>query len=103
MKSHDRVKIKLLIALLSVSITLIVIFLFFIDKSLSWNAYKIVSCIIVSLWIFFLIPAIRNAYLINKGNSLEEWFRMGFNFGASGIIFPILFAPYYGVKYYLSI
>ena len=99
----DVVKTKLLILVLSVITTSIVILLFFLDTSLEWNAYKIASCVVVNLWIFFIIPAIRNSYLLNKGKPLEEWFRMGLCFGASGILFPILFAPYYGVKYYLNI
>ena len=99
----DKAKIKLLILLLSVIITSIVILLYFLDTSLEWNSYKIVSCVVINIWIFFMIPAIRNSYMLNKDKSLEEWFKMGLSFGASRISFPILFAPYYGVKYYLNL
>ncbi len=99
----DKIKIKLLVALLSVGITSIAIMLFFLDDSLEWNAYKIVSCIIVGLWVFFIIPAIRNSYLLNEGKSLEEWFKMGFCFGASRIMFSILLAPFFGIKYYFDL
>lgn len=98
----DRIKTKLLVASLSVIIASIVVMLYFLDISLEWNVYKTISCIIVVVWVFFIIPAIRNSYLLNEGKPLGEWFKMGLNFGASGIMFPILLAPYYGVKYYFG-
>ena len=103
MKKGDRGKTKLYIFLASLLLTLVSILLFFLDNSLGWNVEKIVSCVVVNLWIFFVIPAIRNSYLVNEGKSLGEWFKMGFHFGASGIAYPILFAPYYGVKYYFNL
>ncbi len=99
---NDKVKNKLLIALLSIIITAIAVGLFFIDESLPWNLYKVVSCTIVGLWMFFIIPALRKSYLLNADKSLAEWFKMGMSFGAGGIAYPILLAPYFGVKYYLN-
>jgi hypothetical protein len=103
MKKCDKRENKIYILIVSSILTGILILLFFLDDSLEWNSFKIYSCIIVSLWVFFIIPAVRDSYLLNKGKSLSEWFIMGFRFGASGIAFPILLAPYYGVKYYFNL
>lgn len=99
---HDTVKIKLLVLLLSTVLTGISVALFFIDRSLSWTTGKIVSCVIVNLWLFFIIPALRNSYNLNRGKSYEEWFKMGLAFGASGIAIPLLLAPYFGLIYYFT-
>lgn len=103
MERSEKTKIKLMFLFVSSIITSIVIILYFIDDSFVWNIYKTASCIIIALWIFFILPAIRNSYLLNKDKSLDEWFKMGLSYGASGIIFSILLAPYYGVKYYLNL
>lgn len=102
MKKNDYPKNKIIIFIISLLLTGLVVFFFFLDNSLQWNAYKIFSCIVVNLWIFFVIPAFRGSYLQNKDKSIYEWFRMGFSFGASGIAFPFLLAPYYGIIYYIK-
>ena len=99
---HDTVRIKLIILLLSAILTGISVFLFFIDKSLSWTTEKIISCVIVNLWLYFIIPALRNSYNLNRGKSYKEWFKMGFEFGASGIAIPLILAPYFGLVYYFT-
>ena len=100
---HDKPKNRIMILIASSILTGVLILLFFLDNSLEWNSLKILSCIIVSLWFFFIAPTIRNSYLLNKEKSLNEWFRMGLSFGASGIIFPILLSPFYGIKYYFNL
>ncbi len=99
---HDTVKIKLIVLFLSVLLIGISILLFFIDRSLSWTIGKIVSCVIVNVWLFFMIPALRHSYNLNRGKSYAEWFKMGLAFGASGIAIPVLFAPYFGLVYYFT-
>ena len=102
MKKCDSGKTKFLVFVISTAITAVAVLLYFLDTSLEWNAYKILSCVVINLWIFFLLPALRNSYLQNEHKTPVEWFKMGMSFGASGILYPALFAPYYGVKYYLS-
>ena len=99
---HDTVRIKLIVLLLSAILVGISVLLFFIDHSLSWTTEKIVSCVIVNVWLFFIIPALRNSYNLNRGKSYAEWFKMGMDFGASGIAIPILLAPYFGLVYYFT-
>lgn len=99
---YDTVRIKLIILLLSAILIGISVFLFFIDQSLSWTTEKIISCVIVNVWLFFIIPALRNSYNLNRGKSYEEWFKMGFAFGASGIAIPLILAPYFGLVYYFT-
>ena len=99
---HDRVRMKLIVLLLSTILIGISVFLFFIDQSLSWTTEKIISCVIVNVWLFFIIPALRNSYNLNRGKSYAEWFRMGLDFGASGIAIPLILAPYFGSVYYFT-
>ena len=99
---YDTVRMKLIVLLLSTILLGISVSLFFIDRSLSWTAEKIVSCVIVNVWLFFMIPALRNSYNLNRGKSYEEWFKMGLAFGASGIAIPLLLAPYFGSVYYFT-
>lgn len=99
---HDTVRTKLIVLLLSAILIGISVSLFFIDQSLSWTAEKIISCVIVNVWLFFMIPALRNSYNLNRGKSYGEWFQMGFSFGASGIAIPLILAPYFGLVYYFT-
>lgn len=102
MKQTDSTKNKIFFLIISLALTGLVVLLYFMDNSLGWNGIKIGSCILVNLWVFFVVPAFRNSYLKNKDKSIAEWFRMGFAFGVSGIAFPILLAPYFGVRYYFD-
>lgn len=102
MKMFDSLRIKFIILLLSIILVGTSVFLFFIDQSLAWTTEKIISCVIVNVWSFFIIPALRNSYNLNRGKSYEEWFKMGFEFGASGIAIPLILAPYFGLAYYFT-
>lgn len=102
MENSDNYKNKILVFIGSLILVGGSTLLFFLDKSLEWGFEKICSCVFVNLWLFFIIPALRNTYLLNRGKSMEEWFKMGFVLGAGGIFFPILLAPFFGVRYYLG-
>jgi hypothetical protein len=101
-KVYDTLVNKIAVLIISLILTEISILWYFLDKSMAWNFEKIGSCVFVNLWIFFIVPALRNSYLLNKDKNPEEWFLMGFKFGASRIAFPILLAPYFGMKYYCT-
>ncbi|MDR2202161.1 MAG: hypothetical protein LBP26_05300 [Clostridiales bacterium] len=103
MKRRDNLKNKAIVLIASSLLTGILVLPYFLDNSPEWNYFKIYSCVIVNLRLFFMIPSVRNSYLLNEGKSLDEWFRAGFSFGAGGIAFPLLFAPYYGVRYYCGL
>lgn len=102
MDNKDKLNFKLTLLLISCLITALIVLTYFLDKSLLWNAEKVFSCVFVSIWAFFIIPALRKAYLDNKDKSFEDWFKMGVRFGISGIALPVLFAPCYGIRYYLT-
>lgn len=102
MNRNDNLKTKTLIFLASIALSGFIVLLYFLDNSLSWGLEKIISCIIVNIWMLFIFPSIRNSLLQNKGKSFQEWFVMGFKAGASGIVYSVLFAPYYGIKYYFN-
>ena len=95
--------VKTIIAIFSIILTGIVILFFALDKSLAWNAHKIISCMLVCIWVSLLIPAFRYDFLKLKEMSFEEGFRAGVRIGLHGIVLPLLIVPYFGIKYYLEI
>lgn len=99
----DSIKTKLLILLISVGIVCICVLLFFLDNSLEWGIEKIIVCGLVNLWIFFITPSLRRAYILNRHKSQEEWLKLGIEFGASRIALPVLLAPYFGLIYYFTV
>lgn len=103
MNKSDCFKTKMSIMITSLLIVLITILLFFMDKSLEWGVEKIVICTVVNIWIFFIIPALRQSYLLNQDKGYAEWLKMGLQVGAGGICMPILFSPFYGVIYYFNV
>jgi hypothetical protein len=74
----DRVKIKVFCYLISLILTGVIVFLYFLANSIHWESEEVISCIILSTWVFFLLPSFRYSYLKNKDKSPTEWFRMGF-------------------------
>ena len=56
----------------------------------------------MNVWLFFMILALHNSYNLNRGKSYEEWFKMGFVFGASEIALSLILAPYFGLAYYFT-
>ena len=103
MTESDNLKNKMIVLTISLILVGVVVLLFCLDNSLEWNIYKISSCIIVNLWVFFTIPALRISYLLNKDKSLGEWFIMGFKVGICGGFLSILLAPHFGIKYYFNL
>lgn len=99
---YDGLKIKLLILFISVIIVGFCIILYFADTSLAWGLDKILSCVLVNFWLFFMVPSLRSSYLRNRNKSAAEWFRMGIAIGASRIFLPVLIAPFYGLTYYFN-
>lgn len=99
--NNDNINRQIIILCVSMILVAVVVVLYFADKSFEWANVKIVSCIIASLWIFFIVPALRQSYIENETDDLSVWFEKGLAFGASGICIPALFAPYFGVRYYI--
>lgn len=97
----DNLKIKSIICFASTMLTAVVTTLFFLDTSLDWNTYKVISCIIVDIWIFSLIPSFRYGFFKLKTMSMKESVDAGLK-AASGIFLPLLIAPYYAVIYYFK-
>ena len=87
--TNDKVFTKIKIFVLSILFTGVIILLYFLDKELEWNVFKIVSCVIVSVYAFFLVPTIK--YIINC-----------FKIGYYGITLLILLDPVIGIMYYCN-
>ncbi len=100
---YDGLKIKLLILFISAIIVGFCVFLYFLDTSSAWGLDKILSCVLVNFWLFFMTSSLRGSYLRNRDKSAAEWFKMGMAVGASRIFLPVLFAPFYGVMYYFNL
>lgn len=98
----EKLKIKIIVIVASLVLTAIVILLYFLDKSVAWNAHKIISCILVCFWSLMIIPAFRYDFLKLKEMSFEEGFRAGVRIGLHGVVLPLLIAPYFGIKYYYA-
>lgn len=96
----DNLNRKIMIFILSVLICGIMILLYFLDTSLDWGTEKIISCILVNLWLFFIIPSLRRSWLVNKDKGMEDWIITIGYYVVRGFCLPILLAPFFGVKYY---
>lgn len=94
-------KAKGIVMLISVVLVAMVVALYFLDTSRGWDMLKIASCVIVNLWVAFIIPSLRLFWLENSERDADYWFELGGHVAISGIFIPILLAPYYGMKYYL--
>lgn len=99
MLQEERLSKKLVFLLISILLCSSMILLYFLDTSLAWGVEKIISCFFVTLWIFFIPPSLRRAWLLNQDKSMAEWAMIGY-YVVRGICFPILLAPYNGVRYY---
>ena len=85
MKNKDNLQNKMIVFVISLILTGLILLSFFLDDSMQWNTYKIYSCIVVNLWIFFVVPALRNSYLLNKDKSLyENWLKRRVNKQSTG-------------------
>lgn len=72
MAGKDNNRTKLYILLISIIIVVLIVILYFLDSSLEWGAEKIISCIIINIWCFFLIPALRQSYLMNEDKTTQN-------------------------------
>ena len=93
---------KLYIFAISTLLTAFTVFLFFLDKSLEWEAIKIISCIIVGVWIFFIIPSFRYVYLKYKNMTRDQFVNISVHIAIYGFILPIIIAPVWGVLYFFT-
>lgn len=98
----DNIKTKIIILIASIALNGVMTLLYFFDQSLEWNTLKITSCIVVNLYLFFIIPSLR--LFIKKFNQMdaEGSMKLGFKIGYTKAFWPILIAPYYGIKYYFN-
>ena len=53
-----QIKHKIITFALSLILVAVLIVLFFSDRSLEWGLKKILSCLVCSIWIFFLPPSV---------------------------------------------
>lgn len=99
--SHKNNAHKIVVFIISILQVAVVTLLYFLDDSLEWGGLKIISCIIVDWWIFFLIPAFVYICLKLKNMSFEKSLAIGAFIGFN-IMLVILIAPYFGAKYYFQ-
>lgn len=99
---YDSIQTKIKILIISVLIVGLIIYICFVDKSLKWGIEKIISCIIISVYGFFIAPTIK--YVINwfKTASIEESFYAGLKIGYYGIGLLVLLDPIIGIMYYFN-
>ena len=89
---------KIVVFITSILQVAVVTLLYFLDDSMEWDELKIISCIIVDWWIFFIIPAFAYIFLKLKNMSFERSLAIGAFIGFN-VMLVILFAPYFGAKY----
>jgi len=99
---NDSIITKLKILIMSTIFLVGVIALFIAYKELEWGFVKIISCIIASIYVFFLLPMIK--YIINwvKTLSVEEAVYSGYKVGYYGIGILIILNPIIGIMYYFN-
>jgi len=98
---NKQLKQKLFALLAGIILMLVGILLFFMDTSLEWNYLKILSCIIATIWLFFIPPTIMYYDYKSKNSSMQYNIRLGVLIG-SGCFLGILIAPIIGTKTYFS-
>ena len=96
-----QIKHKIITFVLSLILVAVLIVLFFSDRSLEWGLKKILSCLVCSIWIFFLPPSVLYFAYKMKNSDLEFSVKLGFYIG-TGCFIGFLITPYYGVKSYFS-
>ena len=94
-------KYKLIALVVAFVLVAILLCSFFLDTSLEWGFLKIFSCIVCSIWIFFLPPAILYFVYKMKNSDLEYSAKLGFYIG-TGCFIGFLLTPYYGMKSYIT-
>ena len=99
---NDSIITKLKILIISTILLVGVILAFIMNKEFEWGFEKIISCILSSVYVFFLLPMIR--YIMNwaKTLSLEEAVYAGYKVGYYGIFWLIILDPIIGIMYYFN-
>ena len=97
----DSAMTKVRVLIISLILTGICVGLYFIE-SLEWEATKLISCILIASWVFFIAPTAK--YVANWFNSMsdEEALTSGFKIGYLGIGLLFLIAPLVGIYYYFN-
>ena len=98
---NDSFMTKIRVLIISLILTGICVGLYFIE-SLEWQPTKLISCILISSWVFFIAPTAK--YLANWFNSIsdEETLSSGFKIGYLGIWLLFLIAPLVGIYYFFN-
>lgn len=94
-----QIKIKIMILIVSILVTCLCVSLYFLDRSLNWNFEKIISCVIISTWVFFIPPTILHYAYKMRNSNMEYSARLGLSIGTQGFL-GFLIAPYIGLKTY---
>lgn len=99
---NDSIITKIKILIISTILLVGVIVSFIVYKELEWGVVKIISCIMTSIYVFFILPMIK--YIINwvKTLSLEESVYAGYKIGYHGIAWLIILDPIIGIMYYFN-
>ncbi len=99
---NDSIITKIKVLAISIVIVVFVIIAYCLDKELAWGLEKVLSCILISIYAFFLPPTIK--YITNwfKNLSVEEAFYEGFRIGYRGLFVLIIIDPFVGAMYYFN-
>lgn len=98
---QHQIKPKIATLLLAITLTVIAVWLFFLDASLAWGVNKVCSCVVVSIWVFFLPPTLLYYFYKIRNSTLVYSVKLGLALGlGSGL--GLLLAPYYGAKAYFT-
>lgn len=92
-------KVKYITTLISIIVLGILLVFYFLDNSLEWGPYKIVSCIFVCIWGMFIPQTVTYYFYKIRNSDLTYSFRLGLSLGTRGFI-GLLITPYYGIKFY---
>ena len=103
MENNDSLKKKIIYESISLFLTALVIFLFFLFYN-PWDIYKIIFCIVISILMVFIIPSYRFLYLYLHDASFITGFRLGMFLGFYGLIMvPLVGSPYFGIRYLFNL
>ena len=70
-------KHKIIALVVSLILVAVLVLLFFLDTSSAWDAYKIFSCVVCSIWTLFLPPAVLYFAYKMKNSAPEYSVRLG--------------------------
>lgn len=97
MTNHKKEKIITLI--ISIVLTALIIFLYFLDQTREWDTIKISSCVIISIWVFFIPPTCLYYFYKIKNSGIDYSFKLGTSIGINGL-YMFLISPVFGLLAY---